>query len=331
MKITIYDPNYYNTEEYENSDEVIHALFEYSPFYNSDGSVKEDCQEMWIYELNRYITSWAKSKGFITPWPELKEKGPCELVEELEEEEKRVTPIFKDLYKDADKPEPLYGEDLKKLTDKLKKKYLDEFRVLDSRRDILDAADTLQTPLKSLNAKLPRFCLIEYTAKTWITEYEVYDVFIFEKELRNIWELIVKVKNKYIHNLCLEESKFDDSIAIYYDTYAQCLCLSRRNPKMVDDEYEHISIYFFDPLDVEEHLSQLSEFGKYYKIKEPLTKNLYLAKYIKTGLCYTEAFDIDPSDLVGKLFSNCLPLGDLVDYIWKPGKNKKICDRFRAL
>ena len=329
MQVTIYDPNYYNTEEYENSEVVIHTLFEYSPFFNYDGSVKDDI-EIWRYELDQYITAWAKSKGFDTPWPELKEEGPSELVAELEEEEKRVKPIFKERYKDAENPKPLSGEDLKKLTDQLKKQYLDEFRLLDSRRDILDAADTLQTPLKSLNAKLPRFCLIEYTAKTWITEYEVYDVFIFEKELRNIWELIVKVKNKYIHNLCLEESKFDDSIAIYYDTYAQCLCLSRRTPGIGGEEYEHVKIYFFDPLDVKEHLPLLDEFRKYYKIQTPSDERLWLAKYIKTGLCCPEAFNIDPTELVGKLYLNCLPFGDLVDYIWDPDDNKHICDKFIA-
>lgn len=330
MKVTIYDPNYYNTEEYENSDGVIHTLFGYSPFYNYDGSVKDDI-EIWRYELDRYITAWAKSKGFTTPWPELKEEGPCEVVKELEEEEKRVKPIFKELYKDAEKPKPLSGEDLKKLTDQLKKQYLDEFRFLDSRHDFLDAAAILQRPLNVIHVKLPRFCMIEYTAKTWITDYEVCDVFLFEKEIRHIWELIVKVRNKYIHNLSLEESKFGDNIKIYYDTIDQCLCLSRRTPGTEDEEYEHVKIYFFDPLDVEEHLSLLDEFRKYYKIQTPSDERLWLAKYIKTGLCYPEAFDIDPSDLVGKLFLNCLPLGDLVDYIWKPSKNKKICDRFRAL
>ncbi len=330
MKITIYDPNYYNTEEYENSDGVIHTLFGYSPFYNYDGSVKDDI-EIWRYELDRYITAWAKSKGFDTPWPELKEEGPFELVAELEKEENRVKPIFKELYKDAEKPKPLSGEDLKKLTDQLKKQYLDEFRLLDSRHDILDAGSVLQSPLKALHVKLPRFCMIEYTAKTWINDYEVLDVFIFEKEVRHIWELIVKVRNKYIHNLSLEESKFGDNIKIYYDTIDQCLCLSRKTPGTEDEEYEHVKIYFFDPLDVKEHLALLDEFRKYYKIQTPSDERLWLAKYIKTGLCYPEAFNIDPTELVGKLYLNCLPFGDLVDYIWKPDENKHICDKFIAL
>lgn len=327
MQVTIYDPNYYNTEEYENSEVVIHTLFEYSPFFNYDGSVKDDI-EIWRYELDQYITAWAKSKGFDTPWPELKEEGPSELVAELEEEEKRVKPIFKERYKDAENPKPLSGEDLKKLTDQLKKQYLDEFRLLDSRHDILGAGIILQRSLTALHVKLPRFCMIKYTAKTWIAEADVYDVFIFEKEVRHIWELIVKVRNKYIHNLSLEESKFGDNIKIYYDTIDQCLCLSRRTPGTGGEEYELVKIYFFDPLDVKEHLSLLDEFRKYYKIQTPSDERLWLAKYIKTGLCCPEAFNIDPTELVGKLYLNCLPLGDLVDYIWDPDDNKHICDKF---
>lgn len=297
------------------------ALFEYSPFHNPDGSVKEDCPEMWQYELDRYLTSFAKSKE--------KELGSNELDAELEKEKQRVTPIFKDLYKDADKPKPLSDEELKELIDTLKRKYLEEFRVLDSKRDILDAAEILQTPLKSINVKLPRFCLVNYVARTWAGDAEMYDVYIFEKELRTIWELIVKVKNKYMQNLYLDVSEFNEDVSIYYDTDAQCLCLSRRTPGMEQEEYEYVRIYFFDPMLVEKHLTKLDEFRKFYKIQTSFTEDLYLAKYIKTGLISQEAFDIDGFNFVSELISNCMPFGDLVDYIWRPDKNKQICSFFR--
>lgn len=321
MNRIIYNPRYYYTKEYENSDEVMKALFEYSPFHNPDGSVKEDCPEMWQYELDRYLTSFTKHKE--------KELGSRELEDEIEKEEKRITPIFKDLYKDAGKPEPLSDEELKELTDTLKKKYLEEFRVLDSKRDLLDAADILQTPLKSMNVKLPRFCLIHYVARTWVGDTEMFDVCIFEKELRNIWELIVRVKNKYMFNLCLDVSEFNEDVSIYYDTDAQCLCLSRRTPGMEQEEYEYVRIYFFDPMLVEKHLTKLDEFRKFYKIQTSFTEDLYLAKYIKTGFDSPESCDIDRHDLVCELITDCMPFGDLVDYIWRPDKNKQICSFFR--